>query len=464
MDIVAGSTTAHDRTEAGSHQLTEDGNARLFVDQWGEDVRYCPQLGWLVWDGRRWEVDTLGKVRELARATIRSFLHASLSTTDTNRSADLAGWYRRCQTVSATNHLLDFAQTDPRVATPIEALDSHPWLLNVWNGTLDLRTMNLREHQRGDLLTLVIDVAWNPGAAGPTWDKFLAEVLPDEEVRRYLQRLLGTALVGLQQEHVLPILHGPGANGKTTFLRAVQKVFGSYAMRASTDLLVVTRHGPHTESKARLRGKRLVATSELEDGARLSESLVKDLTGGEGAIEARHLYQRAFEFEPSWLLLLVTNHLPIIRGTDEAIWRRVSRVPFDVTIPERDRDPHLGDRLEEEREAILRWLVSGLQTYQNFGGLATPEAVRVASAEYRASMDDVNRFIEDRCERSGWESTDKLHGAYAVWVQSNEGRNLSKRQIVAELERLGFQRQQEPGGTRRRGIAGLHLRGTSGGF
>ena len=278
--------------------------------------------------------------------------------------------------------------------TPQE-LDTNSWLLNCLNGTLDLLTGELLPHQRDNLITKVAPVEYDPVAKCPVWDRFLSRIMgEDEDLIGFLQQMVGYSLTGDVSEQILFIGYGEGANGKSTFLNTLLGLLGDYAMKATSDLLM--RHQGHPTEKADLFGKRFVATIETEDGRRLSEVFVKEATGGD-PIRARRLHENFWQFNPTHTLFLATNHRPIIRGTDHAIWRRIRLIPFNVTIPDAKMDKHLIGKLRAEWPGILNWAVRGGLLWQA-KGLKTPDRVEAATGIYRREMDVLADFFEDRCE------------------------------------------------------------------
>ncbi|KKL48584.1 hypothetical protein LCGC14_2324030, partial [marine sediment metagenome] len=220
--------------------------------------------------------------------------------------------------------------------------DVDPWLLNVMNGTIDLRTGARREHRREEFLTKMCPVAFDPDAKAPTWERFLHRIFDGNDVTiQYMQRLCGYCLTGDVSEQILPIFFGKGANGKTTLIETLMAMLGTdYAAKAPRDLLMARRGSPHPTELTVLHGRRLVAAVETEDGCRLAESVVKEVTGSD-TITARKLYQNYWQFAPTHKIILATNHTPEVRGRDHAIWRRLALIPFAVTIPERERDLRL---------------------------------------------------------------------------------------------------------------------------
>jgi putative DNA primase/helicase len=318
-------------------------------------------------------------------------------------------------------------------------LDADPWLLNVQNGTLDLRTGKLRKHRREDLMTKLAPVAYEAQAAAPTWEVFLHRIFGgDADLIRFVQKAVGYSLTGSTQEQCLFILYGTGANGKSTFLNVVSTMLGKYASHTPTETLLVNRSDGVRNDLARLQGARFVTAVEAEGGRRLAEAQVKQLTGGD-KVTARYLYQEHFEFYPTFKIWLAVNHKPTIQGTDHAIWRRIRLIPFTVTIPEPERDKRLMEKLLAELPGILRWAVKGGLAWQQ-EGLEPPLAVKEATGRYRAEMDTVAQFILERCITGPDEqvSTGDLYAEYAGWCAQVGEQALSPKAFAGVLREQGF--------------------------
>jgi putative DNA primase/helicase len=294
-------------------------------------------------------------------------------------------------------------------------------LFNVLNGTIDLRTGRLRPHRREDYLTKLcpIKLPTDAGVDPILWLEFLHRIFEGKaQLIEFLQRLIGMALVGEVLEHVLPIFHGIGANGKSVFLETICGMLGSdYAMNAPPGLLIASKSERHPTELADLHGKRFVAAIETADGGRLSEALVKELTGGD-SIRARRMREDFWQFRPSHTVVLATNHRPTIRGTDHGIWRRIRLVPFSVVIPDAEQDKELGIKLRAEWSAILRWAVAGCLAWQR-DGLQAPPEVLAATSDYRTDSDTLGEFLRDRCDiDNAFEAraTD-LYRSYKNWAE-----------------------------------------------
>jgi P4 family phage/plasmid primase-like protien len=338
------------------HKFTDLGNAHRFVRDHGADVRYCwPWRRWLVWNGRYWSRDDSGAIHRLAEATVRRMYEEAAGSSSQERREALAKWAVKCEAHDQRTKMLASAQAIADIPILPGNLDWDPWLLNVRNGTIDLRTGTLRQHARSDYLSRCMNhVDFDPNAECPTWDRFLSEVFgSNAELISFVQRAIGYSFTGVIIEHVLLVLYGLGANGKTTLIDALHDLLGPYAVHAPPELLLMRRGEHHPTELALLYGARLVTASESGEDRRLAEALVKSLTGGD-PITARRMREDFWEFPPQFTLWAATNYKPQIRGTDHAIWRRIRLIPFDVTFyaPETGKtpqqDPTLPARLREE--------------------------------------------------------------------------------------------------------------------
>lgn len=300
------------------------------------------------------------------------------------------------------------------LAVPLDKMDARPLDVNTESGVLRFSVEREMEggaspvaelarldHAREQRLSKIMPVAYDRDAGAPTWHAFLSRILPDREIREFLKRWFGLSMTGLPMQRLV-FLHGAGANGKSVLVDTVARVLGSYAATARIESLTGgNRRGgaDATPDLIPLMGARMVRTSEPDEGQRLQEGLIKELTGGE-PILMRALHQDFIEVRPVFKLTISGNHRPEIRGTDDGIWRRVLLVPFEVQIPEAERDPQLGERLWDERAGILNWLADGLMDFLE-AGLAPPEAVQAATQEYREESDPVGVFLTSCCVVTG---------------------------------------------------------------
>lgn len=422
-----------------TERYTDAGNARRLVTAWGHLVRYVgPWNSWLIWDGARWKRDTRGHIYELAKKVASDLWHE-----DAEDRKLLVKWALQSEHASRIRAMVDLARSDPKVAIDPHQLDADPWKLNVRNGTIDLRTGERRGHDQRDLITKLVDLDHEIGATAPRFEAFLRQVLPDPDVREFVQRWFGYCLTGAVTEHKILFAFGAGANGKSTLLNTVTKVLGDYARPAAPDLLMRRRDDPHPTGLADLQGARLVLAAETGEGRRLDEALVKRLTGGD-RVKARQLYADFFEFQPTHKFVVATNHRPEIAGTDHGIWRRIRLVPFDVVIADEDQDQELEEKLGWEAAGVLNWLLDGCLHWRT-GGLTEPTAIVAATADYRNAMDVIGDFISDCCVLADGiqaKSSD-LFKRYEQWCEVMAERPISARKFSDRLTERGLTKHKD---------------------
>lgn len=418
---------------AQAHHRGQPRFAYLLAHYYGDRLMHVHGLGWYAWDGARWVEDT-GQGQRAVLHLLRMGWESARTDRDMERDV------RACESAAGIAGVLSIAAALERFACTVDDLDADPYLLNVANGTLDLRTFELRPHDPADRLTKITTGAWRADVDGSTWARFLASVLPDAGERGYLQRVVGQALYGRVGEHLFPVLIGTGANGKGTFYGAVEAALGDYVRVIDPALLMASDRtrtpGPELME---LMGARLVIGSETEDGRKLDEATMKRLTGGD-SITARRLYREPVTWTPTHQLVYVTNHLPTVKGNDPAVWRRVRVIPFEVVVPEAERDPHLPARLQLEADAVLAWAVDGYRAYLD-GGMREPASVVRATDEYQAESDAVRRFIDEACMASpvATATTRELFTAWTRWAVQEGAEAMSERALSKELERLGYE-------------------------
>lgn len=419
--------------------LTDLGNAERLIALHGHNLRYDQdRKKWLVWDGKRWAIDNSGEVMRMAKETIRSIYKEGCST-ERKRGALL----RRLESCVGMKGMIELAKTEKGIPVKQEELDSNKWLFNVLNGTVDLRTGRLLPHRKEDLITKLAPVEYDPEAKAPRWIEFLREITNGNAyLAAYLQKVVGYGLTGDTSEQVMFLLYGNGSNGKSTFLRTINALFGDYAAQTSSDTLVLKNYSSIPNDIARLKGKRLVIAAEVEEGKRLAESLVKQLTGGD-KLAARFLYGEYFEFEPESKIFFAVNHKPKIRGVDNAIWRRIHLIPFEVEFKGNNIDRGLPDKLLQELPGIFNWALKGCQIWQ-IEGLNPPAEVIKATDDYRSDMDTLASFIQECClvNPLARESVANLYNAYCSWCMDNGEKPLGKREFGSALEKHGFQRKR----------------------
>ena len=423
--------------------LTDLGNARRLVFRHGEDLRYCHTWGkWLVWDGIRWARDDTGAVMRRAKETVSSIYAEASAVIDPDERKKIAAHAIRSESERGLKAMVNLAASELKIAVTPAIFDQDPWLLNMLNGTVNLKTGELRPHQREDLITELAPVVYDAAAECPRWITFLDEMMDsNQNLVDFLQRAAGMSLAGDTSEHVLFVLHGAGRNGKSTFLNTLLAALGGYAIQAPPDLLLAKKNDRHPTELADLFRKRLVVSIESEQGRRLAEGLVKQLTGGD-KIKARRMREDFWEFWPTHKLWLATNHKPQVRGTDVAIWSRLKLIPFSMQFLDGDprQDKKLPEKLLVELPGILSWAVQGCLLWQR-GGLGIPDEVRAATEEYREQADPLTDFLTDCCLIN---PLARAHNAdiwktYLNWArEGGEKHPVGRKRFTQEFVRRGF--------------------------
>ena len=434
--------------------LSDLGNAERFQQQHGATVKYDhTRHAWLIWDGHKWGIDETDEIISMMASSLRGrYSDAENLETETERKAAVK-WALLCESRSKIADALKLAQSLPGIRTSSTDFDLDQLLVNCRNVTLDLRSMNARQHDHRDMMTKSLSVDYDEDATCQWFENYLSELFDaDNERILFLQQSCGLALSGTTDEQFLWFPYGGGLNGKTTFTKIITGILGSYHLSAPANMLLVRKGEGANNDVARLHGARLVTCQEIESGRRLAESQVKSLTGGD-RIVARFLYGEYFEFEPSHKIWLIANHKPIITGTDEAIWRRVLLVPFLKQIPPEKRRPmaELLRMAEREGPGILNWMIEGWTSYKQHG-LQIPERVRAATRSYRQESDTLRQFIEECTTDSGEVSTTDLYTAFKSWSGDSA---LSQKALFNAMVEKGF--QLRPGTRRKRFWQGVGL-------
>jgi P4 family phage/plasmid primase-like protien len=419
----------HGRGSAGAYDgidRTEHGLARRLAEEHADEWRYVAGHGWLAWTGSHWRPDDTSQILELCR---RLCAEATHNQADSDRRRLLSD-----RTIRAVERL---ARSDPRIAASAAEWDTDPMLLNTPAGVVDLRTGEMLASDPGMQLTRITRAS--PGSGCPLWSAFIARITGrDLEVAAYLQRMAGYCLTGRTDEQAFFFLHGAGANGKTVFLEVLADVLGSYARAAPLDTFMAARGDRQPIDLAALEGARMVVATETEAGRPWAEARIKAITGGD-RIAVRRLYQAFYETTPGYKLLISGNHRPRLSGGGSAMARRLHLIPFDTVIPEHERDGRLREKLVEQRDGILSWMLEGCRAWQETG-LQAPRKVRDAVAAYLDSEDLIGQWIAECCE-VGEHLQATSAELYASWrkraealgIESGNARDLGER-----LRDLGF--------------------------
>jgi putative DNA primase/helicase len=430
--------------------------AERFIEEHGDKLRFVHGLGWHEWDGARWLLDEQRVDMAYAVKTVKSALHALEDMSGDERD-DLYKDVRKSESASGLEGLLKIASSLAPISTASKALDADPYKFNTPEGTVHLTAGTVDPCAREDLITKVAGAAMpeeddGEVAGAQEWEQFLERILPDPEVRAFVQRLFGYAMLGKVTEHVMPIFTGTGANGKGTLRDALMAAFGDYAIEVDPAILMESKHERHGAFKMRLRGARLTFCSETEKGKRFAEATMKRLVGGD-PIEANLMHKNPITFDPSHTLIMLTNHLPLVSGDDPAVWRRILVVPFDVVIPEEERDGGLPDRLKKAAPAVLEWAYEGWHEYME-KGLAPPEIVRIKTEEYKASSDVLGRFVDERTIASPHAvvSARELFNAWTSWCHASGEQACSEVEFAKSLTARGWEKKRTNAGYVYRGL------------
>ncbi len=453
-----GRTAVTSKTRSDTQKLLRQGfhdagNAERLEAVHGRDLRYCYEFRkWLIFDGRRWVPDTQGVAEKWAKETIVSFLRQAVATK--NESAEK--FARGSLNVGRINGMLALAQCELPIVS-ID-LDTHPYLLNCLNGTLDLKTGKLQEHRREDYLTKLVHFEYKPQAECPRFKEFLYEIMGStsdsseadlvqvDQLVEYLQKAFGYACTGDTSEKKVFCFFGGGDNGKTTLLEAVRHVLAEYSHQVLISSLMartIQETNASLADLADLRGARFITTSEGERGQRLAEAKLKYLTAGMGEIKTCRKYENPIKFPATHKLFIDSNYKPRVHGTDDAIWARLRPIPFTVTIPPERIDKSLLTKLKGEGEGILAWLIEGCQKWQR-EGLPDPQQINDSAAGWQNENNPLRDFIADTCildlDRNNGEDplfcgSATLSQAYRQWAQDNgEKYSLSPREFGNRLE------------------------------
>jgi len=390
-----------------------------------------------VWDGRRWEPDARGAVDMLVKATIRAMDVEVLEADDDHRQR-IRAHAQKSESRQGRENMLALARSE--VGAAPEDFDRDPWAFNVRNGTVDLRTGEIRAHDPADMITKLVDIEYDATATCPTFEAFLARVLDGRaDLISYVRKSIGYSLAGSVEEQCFFFLHGEGANGKSTLAEVLMKLLGPYGKAAAPDLLMAREHDQHPAEQADLQGARLVVCQEIAEGKSWNERTLKHLTGGD-RIKARRMHQDWIEFAPTHKLWVCANPKPKMREGGNATWRRVRLIPFDVVIPKAEQDRKLGAKLYAELPGILRWAVEGCLQWQK-EGLEAPAEVSAATNEYREESDHVTTFAEDRLALDVEYRISKsdLFEDYTLWCRSNRETALSREALGKRLISRGLE-------------------------
>lgn len=428
-----------DEEKMRAYTFDDMGNAERFVDLFGENVRYCyTEKKWYFYNSMRWSVDNLGVILRMAdkcveamKAEAKLYLQA-----DEESGGDMAKAFEKHMKSSRSNKSKKAMLNEIEHHLPILPIqmDRYKMALNTPSGIINLKNGDVKAHNPEYYFTKITSVDCAEAADCPRWLAFLDDIFAgDKDLIRYIQKAVGYSLTGSTAEQCAFFLYGTGRNGKSTFIDVIRDVFGDYAANIQPETIMVksSQSNAINSDIARLKGARLVTSVEPNEGVRLNEGLLKQLTGDD-TVTARKLYSEEFEFKPEFKLWMATNHKPIIRGTDTGIWRRIHMIPFNVQISEDKVDKNLTHKLKAEMTGIFKWCIDGCLMWQR-EGLQMPAAVLKSVREYRREMDVISAFIEDKCTLEGTVQASMLYAAYVSWADSNNEYCMSNTKFSTEL-------------------------------
>lgn len=387
--------------------LTDSGNAQSFAERFHKQIKYNRTRGkWMEFDGRRWNAETgEGAAQRMFRDMAKVMWNGIANNRSPEGKRELFKWAVYSNSTTGMRNTLTLAKKEEQIEVFEGDFDKHPYLLNCLNGTINLRSGEIKEHDPNDLITQVAPVVYDSEAISEDWERFLEDTTGgDADLRRFLMKAVGYSANGTSEMEKMFLCWGPKDSGKSTFMEAVKKTLGGYVKTADFNLFLQKPGKSQVASPdmARLHDARLVASSEIEDGQRLTEGLFKRFTGGD-TIQARFLYKESFEFVPQFTLWLMTNKCPKIKSDSDPTWKRILRVPFAYTVPPEKKSRKLKKtliNLKISGPAILAWIVKGSKLFWE-EGLEVPEVVKRSTEDYRESQRPLKDFFEDECEFGG---------------------------------------------------------------
>lgn len=420
------------------YSYDDTGNAQRFKDTFGEVVKFSYiRKNWYFYDGKIWVIDQEGKIKTLADKTIEKMKNETVYVPEGADEEEMQKAFTKHIKATRSSRGKTSMLKESEHLLPIKptAFDADPNLFNTQNGYLDLRTGQLHEHDRNKFFTKISTIEYTDKIDCPLWMDFLNTIFDnDQYLINYIQRAVGYSLSGSTEEQMMFILHGNGRNGKSVFLDIVTEMFGNYSTNIQPQTIMVKQQtNAANPDIAKLNGARLVTTTEPNEGVRMDEGLVKQLTGGD-KVSARFLYEDEFEFTPQFKLWMATNHKPIIRGTDDGIWRRLAIIPFDVQIPENKVDKRLTHKLRRELKAILNWAVEGYLMWRE-SGLQEPQSIKDQRKVYRGEMDVIEAFLDECCTRDPHKKAKAkdLFQTYREWARENGQYMMSSTKFGREM-------------------------------
>jgi putative DNA primase/helicase len=419
------------------HTLDDTGNAERMNDAYGKYLRYnYTDKRWMYYKDGKWHYDDRGMVYVAADGVLERMKQELKTWTEHEGGSMLQDYQKHMKkTRSNASKRAMVKEFEHIVSISPADLDTNKTLVNSRSGILDLTTGRISPHNSELYMTRMLGTSMPVNPKNPVlWLRFLDDIFDgDKELIRYVQKSLGYSLSGLTSEQCVFFLYGSGRNGKSTFLEVVRAILGEYATNIQPESIMVKNNNSTANTDiARLKGSRLVTSVEPNEGMRLNEGLLKQLTGDD-MITARKLYGDEFEYRPEFKLWVATNHKPTIRGTDLGIWRRIHLIPFTVTISDGKVDKNLGEKLTEELPDILAWMMEGYRLW-HYEGLVKPKAVEDAVKDYQSEMDVISAFLNSDYITSGGEvKSSVLYAVYCKWAAESNEYKMPSRKFGIEI-------------------------------
>lgn len=419
--------------------MTDNGNAECLASLYGDYLRYChTRKAWLSWDGSRWRKTVDGIAVRFALSITQARYHAAQRSPNQTRQRLLSAYATRGENARNLSSMLTLASIHPQFSSTIDQYDTNPFLASTPSGTLDLETCTIKPADQNDNLSMRFGATYDAAATCPTWVQFINEVFSgDQDLIDFIQRAIGYSLTGDITEQCMFLCYGKGANGKSTLLNLLERLLGDYAGNASFSTFELERRSQIGEDLAELRGKRLVTMIESSEDRRVDEARIKQVTGDD-TITCRFLYGQMFSYKPQYKLWMAMNYLPIIKGTDWGIWRRLILVPFKQNFS-KTKDQQLTRKLVAELPGILNWALEGLHSWHAMG-LGSCKAIEEATAAYRLQSDQLGLWLFEECFIEPTEVLPSQDGyqAYHVWSKNRGERALTQSSWSRAMGERGY--------------------------
>lgn len=380
--------------------LNDTGNAHRFIDKFGEVLKYNKDNNcWMMWNGNYWQPDVFLNIKNYAELLIEEMKMEAFRIEDLDERKTYLKNVNRMFNSSGKEAMLKEAQHITNVPVINAMFDTDDYLFNCKDGIVDLRTGNLLGVDKNRLISKYSDVSYYMKEPPLTFLNFLSQIFEgNRDIINYVQKALGYSITGSMREQKVFFCVGDGSNGKSLLLQIINEIMADYGATSSVDILLDKKtQNANLSEIARLQNKRYVITGETKIGDKLDESALKSLSAGNDKITARFLYCNEFEFYPKMKIWMATNHKPIIRGTDNGIWRRLVIIPFNRIFKEHEQDKDLIDKLRKEKDGIFMWLIEGCLKWQKEGLDNMPQVLIDELKEYRKEMDLVARWIDECC-------------------------------------------------------------------